>query len=360
MVMNPGVAEVDEKSLGLRLQAARKAAGFTQQELCEKANLAYSTLAKIERGAIKSPSVFTIQSIAGVLNTSLDELMGLSRPVQGQPVKVAKKTSRSGIKFVYFDINGCLVRFFHQAFTKLAQETGVPAEQIETAFWHYNDAVCRGDMDLVAFNQALAQRLNLGSVDWKRYYMEAIEPIAEMQALLPWVAEHYEVGLLSNIMPGFIQEMLAKKLLPNVDYRSIIDSSEVKAIKPEPGIYQIAQQKAGVEPREILLMDDSRTNLMAAEHLGWHVLWFDDYRPAESARRIREALAFGEATEVSAPETPAAPEPVQALSSPESAESPALAPTPGQVIETPTLDLPAPNNGDYVIPRGEASYESRG
>jgi len=45
----------DEKALGQRLQKARQNAGLTQQELCQKAGLSYSTLAKIERGAIKAP-----------------------------------------------------------------------------------------------------------------------------------------------------------------------------------------------------------------------------------------------------------------------------------------------------------------
>jgi FMN phosphatase YigB (HAD superfamily) len=39
-----------------------------------------------------------------------------------------------------------------------------------------------------------------------------------------------------------------------------------------------------------LLVDDSRANLMAAERMGWHVLWFDDYEPQESVPRIKEAL----------------------------------------------------------------------
>jgi transcriptional regulator with XRE-family HTH domain len=44
---------VAEQALGKRLQDARRAAGLTQQELCQKADLSYSTLAKIERGAIR-------------------------------------------------------------------------------------------------------------------------------------------------------------------------------------------------------------------------------------------------------------------------------------------------------------------
>lgn len=280
---------VDEKSLGLRVQTARKQAGLTQQELCQKANLAYSTLAKIERGAIKAPSIFTIQHIASVLGLTLDELIG-SGPAA--PTAAPKKTSKSGIKFVYFDVNGCLVRFFHQAFTQIAKDSGASADQIETAFWHYNDAVCRGEMTVTEFNQIFAKRLGVPTMDWQTYYLAAVEPIAEMQALLPWVVEHYQVGLLSNIMPGFINSLQLAGKIPTLPFDTIIDSSEVKAIKPEPKMYQIAQTKAGVEPHEILLVDDERTNLMAAERSGWHVMWFDDYRPANSVKNIKQALEF--------------------------------------------------------------------
>src|SRR5882672_1654197 len=111
---------MDERSLGKQLQAARQAAGLTQQQLCHQANLSFSTLTKIERGAIKSPSIFTIQAIAGALGVGLDELIGQSTAT---PSRKLQKT-RSGVSFVYFDVNGCLVHFYQRAFTKLAQDSG--------------------------------------------------------------------------------------------------------------------------------------------------------------------------------------------------------------------------------------------
>lgn len=276
---------MNEEKLGRRLQAARVQAGLTQQALCQKANLSYSTLTKIERGAIKSPSIFTIQSVANALGLGLDELMG------GAPASRPKGRSKSGVSFVYFDVNGCLVRFFQRAFTRLGTQTGAPADVIETTFWHYNDQVCRGDMDLTTFNRKLAQALDAHApIDWQACYIEAIEPIKAMQQLVIWASEHYRVGLLTNIMPGFIDAMIEKSLLPQVRYDVIIDSSEVRAIKPESKIYTVATDKAACPANEILLIDDSRINLMAAEKHGWHVLWIDSYRPEESVHRIKNAL----------------------------------------------------------------------
>lgn len=278
---------MDEKALGRQLQNVRRKAGLTQQQLCQRANLSYSTLAKIERGAIKSPSIFTIQSIATSLGVSLDELIGISSPSASKKTRMRTK---SGVSFIYFDINGSLVHFYQRAFVEVSKVTGVSADIIESTFWHYNDEACRGTLSMNDFNFALAQQLGVSSFDWQKYYLEAVEPIGPMQELLGWASERYGVGLLSNIMPGFISAMRSKGLLPSLSYDAIVDSSEVGVIKPEPKIYEIAMERAECAPHEILLIDDSRANLMAAEKLGWRVLWFDDYRAEESVEHIRRAL----------------------------------------------------------------------
>lgn len=278
-----------EKGLGLRVQTARKAAGYTQQQLCQVSGVSYSTLAKIERGAIKAPSVFTIQAFASVLNTSIEELLGAKAP---EGVKPAKKRSKSGIEFVYFDINGSMVRFFHRTFGLIAEESGVPMEIIETTFWQYNDLVCRGDISVSDFNQLLAEKFSVPGVDWQRFYLDAVEPITETVELIKWASEHFRIGLLSNNMPGLIQAMFSQSLLPDIPYDVIIDSSQTGFIKPEPQIYELAVKEAETEPSSLLLVDDSRPNLMAAAREGWHVLWFDDYHPDESVERVKKALEF--------------------------------------------------------------------
>jgi FMN phosphatase YigB (HAD superfamily) len=211
----------------------------------------------------------------------------------GRP-QLPKSTSKSGVRFVYFDVNGCLVRFFHQAFTKLAHETGESPDRIEAVIWHNNDQVCRGTMSVHEFNAILAKQLKLPSIDWQKYYLDAVEPIEQTHELVEWVSRQYYVGLLTNIMPGFVDAMKARRLVPHVFYDAIVDSSQIGAIKPERKIYEVAAERSGVKPEEILLVDDSRTNLMAAEHLGWHVLWFDDYRPKSSVARIRKALELAD------------------------------------------------------------------
>ncbi len=276
---------MDEKSLGKRLQLARQAAGMTQQQLCAAANLSFSTLTKIERGAIKSPSIFTVQSIARALNSSLDDLIG--SPVAD---KRQLRTSRSGVKFIYFDVNGCLVHYYQRAFAKLATKVGVSSDSVETVFWHFNDEVCRGTISMSDFNKEFAKRLGVEEIDWLTEYLTHVEPVKPMQTLMIEAAKHYKVGLLTNIMPNQLAGMRNNGKLPDLNYDAIVDSSEVGVIKPDSAIYDIALQRASVKPEEILLIDDTRANLVAAEKQGWHVLWFNDARSHESTDHVRQAL----------------------------------------------------------------------
>ena len=284
---------MDEKTLGKRLQLARKRAGLTQQELCQKAGLSYSTLAKIERGAIRSPSVFTVSAIAGATGTPLEDLLGSQIQNANSPApQNTKKRSKSGVTFIYFDVNGTLVRFFHRAFTEIARACGKPTDIVETLFWRHHDDVATGRISLEEFDSALAKELEMTNLSWRKYYMENVEQMPEIRPLIEWTAEHYEIGLLSNNLPGFIDEMRQIGIIPDVNYAAIVDSSKVGVLKPDPKIYETAQQLASVEPAEILFIDDSRSNLVAADKAGWHVTWFDEIQPTESIERIKATLEF--------------------------------------------------------------------
>lgn len=284
-------AVTEEKRLGEVVQLARKHAGLTQQALCQRSGLSYSTLAKIERGAIKAPSVFTIQQIAATVGVSLDELLQGITAATSPPVVVSnKKVSQTGIRFVYFDLNGCLIRFAgHHGLTKLAEDSLQPPEVIETVFWQYDPDVCRGEKDISELNRALSERLDM-TVDWKNYYLAGADPTPGIDELVTWVAENYYVGILSNTMPGFIDSLEEHHLIPPVHYDTIIQSSVVHALKPEPAIFEAATRQAGVEPHEILLIDNERSNLATASKFGWHTMRFDTYHPEESIVAIATTL----------------------------------------------------------------------
>lgn len=280
---------VDEKALGQRLALARRQAGLTQQELCQKAGLSYSTLAKIERGAIKSPSIFTVATIAQTTNVTIESLLNLPAEPSAQFVK---KTSKTGVKFVYFDVNDTIVRHFQGGFTQAARELSVPVEDIENLFWRYNDEACSAKLSLDSFNQQMAKELGVKNFDWRKYYMANVEAMPGVEKILRWTAQNYEIGLFSNNLDGFIAEMIERKIIPDVGFKAIVDSYQAGMVKPDEAIYHLAEQKAGVSANEILLVDDTRSFLTAADRLGWQIMWFDELEPSSSLKKLQKQLEF--------------------------------------------------------------------
>lgn len=281
---------VSSTQLGQIIKQARNKAGITQDDLSDKAGLAYSTLAKIEQGAIKAPSFFTISAIAEALEMDIGELAD-SEKYKGENGNAgALRRPENKIKFVYSDMNGVMVRFYHRAFAAISKETGCNLELVETTFWHYNDTANEGKMTVEEFNRAIAQHLGVEKVDWKSHYIEAVKPIEVLQRYLEEIQGKVKVGMLTNTVLGIVDELNSRGMLPNMKFDAVIDSSVEGVVKPSSKIYEIAEKKAGYKGSEILFIDDSRANLSAAEKMGWQVMWFDEYEPEESVQRLREVI----------------------------------------------------------------------
>ena len=65
-----------DKMLEQRLRQLRKKAGWSQQNLAEKAGLSYNVITKIEQGVAKRPSIQTMMKLADAFGISLDDLVG--------------------------------------------------------------------------------------------------------------------------------------------------------------------------------------------------------------------------------------------------------------------------------------------
>ena len=61
--------------IGNNIKKIRNKKDLTQDALCKKANLAYTTLAKLESGVITKPTIQTITKIAKGLEVPIEELI---------------------------------------------------------------------------------------------------------------------------------------------------------------------------------------------------------------------------------------------------------------------------------------------
>ncbi len=58
--------------------------------------------------------------------------------------------------------------------------------------------------------------------------------------------------------------------------RATVVSAEEALLKPDPRIYAVACERVGLEPEDLLFIDDSAANIASAAALGFHVHRFED------------------------------------------------------------------------------------
>jgi len=67
--------EKKNKTIGDKIKAWRKKRNLTQDALAKKADIPYTTIAKIESDVIQNPSLQTITKIAEGLEITIDDLI---------------------------------------------------------------------------------------------------------------------------------------------------------------------------------------------------------------------------------------------------------------------------------------------
>ncbi|CCH15753.1 HAD family hydrolase [Micromonospora lupini] len=81
------------------------------------------------------------------------------------------------------------------------------------------------------------------------------------------------VGLVSNMVPAW--DVHWRAMLPVAElFDDVVLSFEVGARKPEPAIFALAATRAGVPPRDCVLVDDLAKNCAGAQAAGWHAVHF--------------------------------------------------------------------------------------
>lgn len=73
-----------EQTFGNALRAARRAAGITQRELAERAQLDFTYISKLENDRIPPPAADTIVALCTILETPPEALLALSRKLPSE------------------------------------------------------------------------------------------------------------------------------------------------------------------------------------------------------------------------------------------------------------------------------------
>lgn len=273
------------------LKTKRIEAGLTQKQLAVEAGVSYSTLTKLEQGAVFSPSIGIVSGLAAALGCDSSDLL------EAPDYSI---TPNPDIDFVYFDVGGVLVHWL-PSLEAFAERIHRPESAVSAIFHEFNDIGCRGNMTLHELQLILMLRLNVplkgsarDAVMNKTTWIDDMSPIAPTHNFIRSMVKHHKVGLLTNVFKEYYPGFFQRGLVPNLSYKAVVKSCDVGYVKPESEIYRIAAQAAQTPPEKIFFIDDKRVNVNAARECGWQAEWFDEYAPQASIQRIIRKYFSGE------------------------------------------------------------------
>lgn len=144
----------------------------------------------------------------------------------------------------------------------------------------------RGRLSAEALVQRTAARTGLAEAEVQRVVdavPRALKPDAATVALINELrAAGHRLFFLSN-MPEPFSQLLETEHPIDQWFEDGIFSARVQAIKPEPAIFGIAQQRFAAAPQDLLFFDDVPKNVRAAQLAGWHA---EHYSSAERTREL--------------------------------------------------------------------------
>ncbi len=178
-------------------------------------------------------------------------------------------------EFLYFDLGNVLVQFApERACRNLATIVGCEPAEVHRAVyesnlqWQYES----GSLDDAQFAKAVNERLKsevptaqlVKSLANMFYWDTAMFPVISRL-----VAARVRIGLLSNTCAAHWEHLLETGPQTIQLLSPKVLSYEVRSIKPDAKIYEIATQLAGVPPEKIAFTDDRPENVDGALRAGW-------------------------------------------------------------------------------------------
>lgn len=203
------------------------------------------------------------------------------------------------IKFVYFDVGGVALLDYSgtNKWQEMKDDLGITGKHsdIFEELWDKNDSRICIDCDVDALFAELKEITGIKVSDdysMLKDFVNRFERNHVFWDLASKVKEKYKVGLLTNMYPGMLDEIIANKLIPDLKWDSVVDSSIVGTKKPHKEMFEIAENMSGFTGNEILFIDNQQKHLDAASLHGWETMIFNPQNPEKSNTQLAEKLGL--------------------------------------------------------------------
>lgn len=189
-----------------------------------------------------------------------------------------------GIQNVIFDFGGVIIDIDYDAVRQAFEEIGM--QDVRSFYQHDDHSKLVTDLEtgLISeddFRETIIQKIdrNLSHEKFDKAWNAIIKDVpAERVQLLEELAKHFNLYLLSNTniihYRKYMRDFEKKhgKSLRDL-FQKAYFSHEIKLRKPDKSIFTWVLEDAGIKAGKTMFIDDSETNIQAAEEVGLRTLY---------------------------------------------------------------------------------------
>jgi glucose-1-phosphatase len=195
-------------------------------------------------------------------------------------------------KAIIFDLGKVLVHFdFKRGYRALEGLCPYPAADIPRRI-STTDLVTRFETGLVEPNEFFRQFSELLElrVEYPRFceiWSSIFDEVLIPEAMLAGLGRRYKLVLLSNTNAIHFDSIRKVHAALLRHFHDLVLSYEVKALKPDPRIFQIAVERAGCSPEACFYTDDIAAYTAAAREQGIDAVTFESTVQIQREMRAR-------------------------------------------------------------------------
>lgn len=197
---------------------------------------------------------------------------------------------KKAISFIYFDVGGVFLDW-EQGFKNAAAKYNISVTEIGVVVKkHWSGVVRGGETDSYMRELASLVRLPEPYPEVADFWTDFHTPLPATHAFATELSKRFRLGIITNAQKNDFHFAMRKRLIPALAWDVVVDSSVVGVVKPEARIYEIAEEKAGVRPEELLFIDDIPEHIEAVKARGWQGVVFDTNDVNGSIAKIKSLL----------------------------------------------------------------------
>jgi len=182
------------------------------------------------------------------------------------------------IKAIIFDYGGVLsVKGSLSSFGEIyAPKFGVDPEEFKKVIIDNWFKARINNMDSKLFWINISKFLKIDYKTLRKDLLEFSGFNHEVLVLIKKLKKNYKLGLLSNQIEDWLEEIIAEHKLNEV-FDVITTSYKSKIAKPDISIFKETIEQLGVNPAECIYVDDMEQNIPPAKELGMKMILFKNF-----------------------------------------------------------------------------------